>query len=291
MQPFYQTLSLRALLGDRFELSLQSLIALLMTPKSAIFFTLALSVLMTADAPGVSVSLDTWMLAIVWPVAAATYLFSYLAIFWLVALVQLRIPKITWPLPVAAILAVLPAAAAAEGVTWLLMRGQFQSDIWTHSFYFAPTILAFDTVFYGFVVPVLQAASPPADTGGTPSETVAPEKTARHLQIGQHSVDIAKVRYIQARQHHVHVTLNGTTLSQRARLSDIVAQTRAADGVQPHRSWWVARSEAKGIARNENRHVLTLADNTQIPIARTRLDSVEKWLDAHLSEQRDSEAG
>ncbi|APZ54289.1 DNA-binding protein, LytTr [Salipiger abyssi] len=68
----------------------------------------------------------------------------------------------------------------------------------------------------------------------------------------------------------------------RARLSDIVAQTRPDDGIQPHRSWWVARGTVAGLDRESGKPVLRLTDGDAVPVARGRLPEVRDWIDTHL---------
>ena len=49
---------------------------------------------------------------------------------------------------------------------------------------------------------------------------------------------------VEAREHHLHVTLDDDSFVQRARLRDVLAQAGAASGIQTHRSWWVAARAA-----------------------------------------------
>ena len=94
---------------------------------------------------------------------------------------------------------------------------------------------------------------------------------------------LGKLRVIEAQEHHVHVTLEGRTLTQPARFGDIVTQTGPDDGVQPHRSWWVARGAACSLVQNNGRPALVLHDGRQIPVARARLPAAREWLDAQTS--------
>ena len=54
---------------------------------------------------------------------------------------------------------------------------------------------------------------------------------------------------VEAREHHLHVTLDDDSFVQRARLRDVLAQAGAASGIQTHRSWWVAARAVAGIER------------------------------------------
>ncbi len=298
MAPYHRKLTLLTLLGDRFELSVHDIVLLLQNRKTVLYICLALTVLITSDAPGLKVQLAPWMLVVVWPIALITYIATTLSLLMLYAPLQARFPALFWPLPLSAFLGVLPAALACELAAWLLMYGDFRPDFLSRVMIFVPSVLVFETVFFRFVVPNLLPSSssetaPPTPQEPAPEEPPQPQQApeqaeeARHLLIGNQKVAVAHVRHIEAREHHVKVTLDGATLTQRARLSDIVAQTRPEDGCQPHRSWWVSRSETLRIERDGKRHVLKLTDDTRIPVARTRLDVVQQWVEEHVAQEDD----
>ncbi|EEX14201.1 response regulator receiver protein [Citreicella sp. SE45] len=77
----------------------------------------------------------------------------------------------------------------------------------------------------------------------------------------------------------MQVRLCDGTLTERARLSDIVAQTRPEDGIQPHGSWWVSRRAMRRLGKRSGREALQLSDDSQVPVARGRVEDVRDWIE------------
>jgi DNA-binding LytR/AlgR family response regulator len=116
-----------------------------------------------------------------------------------------------------------------------------------------------------------------------------PEKTeeapGRSVLVAGEQLSVGRLRYIEARQHLVDIRLDGRSVTHRARLSDIIAQTDLNDGMQPHRSWWVSANSEPRLIRDGARYMLKLADDTTIPVARGRVAEVQAWLDAGHSDR------
>ena len=53
------------------------------------------------------------------------------------------------------------------------------------------------------------------------------------------------------------------------RLADAVAELDAIEGMQVHRSWWVARAAIAEARRGDGRATLTLKDGSEVPVSRT----------------------
>jgi DNA-binding LytR/AlgR family response regulator len=130
-------------------------------------------------------------------------------------------------------------------------------------------IQGLETVYYRFIMPSIR-------------KEIEGEEINRHLVVGGEKVDLSKLLHIEAREHHVYMTFEDAKSQARARLSDIVAQTQDQDGMQPHRSWWIARDPAIRVERKNGRLVLRLRDDTEVPVARTRVDEVLSWLQTHV---------
>ncbi|WP_176439173.1 LytTR family DNA-binding domain-containing protein [Puniceibacterium sediminis] len=235
---------------------------------------------------------------LLWPIALVIYLASAFFVLMLYGLIQPRFPTMVWPLPLSSAIAVVPAATVCEHLGLYLAGSSVEPDILARLIVFVPTVQVFEAVFYRFVLPTMrpEVASVVTQHVSDGNETKAdtkrelPISSARHLLIGDQKVPVAGVRHIEAREHHVRVTLDGSIITRRARLSDIVAQTQPEDGCQPHRSWWVARSETIGIEREGNRHVLKMRDDIRIPVARTRLLDVQRWVERHVPDPTDQES-
>jgi hypothetical protein len=76
---------------------------------------------------------------------------------------------------------------------------------------------------------------------------------------------------LQMEDHYVRVH---TTLGQEMilmRLRDAIAETDGLEGMQVHRSWWVARHAIASSRRNGKSLTLTLSNGLEVPVARDRI--------------------
>ena len=79
---------------------------------------------------------------------------------------------------------------------------------------------------------------------------------------------------LEAEDHYLRVhTALGSDLIL-ARLSDAVAQLDAYDGLQVHRSWWVAADAVTGVAGQNGRLALQLRNGLTAPVSRTYFAAV-----------------
>ena len=79
----------------------------------------------------------------------------------------------------------------------------------------------------------------------------------------------AEVWAIEAEDHYLRLhTSKGQDLIL-LRLADAVAELQGIEGLQVHRSWWVARDAITGAKRGDGRATLTLKDGAEVPVSRT----------------------
>ncbi len=91
------------------------------------------------------------------------------------------------------------------------------------------------------------------------------------------------IHALQAEDHYVRVhTTDGQALI-RMRLRDAVAMLAPEEGVQPHRSWWVARSAVASLRRDGSRTLIQLADGTTVPVSRSARSDLGPLFDERLS--------
>lgn len=87
---------------------------------------------------------------------------------------------------------------------------------------------------------------------------------------------------LQMEDHYVRVhTAEGNDLVLQ-RLADAVEELAGHDGMQVHRSWWVAREAVMGSTTVNRQRQLVLRNGLQVPISRTYINAVRAagWLDA-----------
>ncbi len=63
------------------------------------------------------------------------------------------------------------------------------------------------------------------------------------------------------------------------RIGDAETALVGTDGVRTHRSFWVARSAFKSVARADGRMSLTLENGLSAPVSRSRTEAVNDWLE------------
>jgi len=78
---------------------------------------------------------------------------------------------------------------------------------------------------------------------------------------------------LSVRDHYVEVVTSGGTELVLLRFSDAIAETAPTEGLQVHRSHWVALAEVRKARRQDSRGFLTMSDGREIPVSRTHLDA------------------
>ena len=79
----------------------------------------------------------------------------------------------------------------------------------------------------------------------------------------------APVLRLSARGHFVNVVTETGEEALRLRLADAINETDPIDGVQPHRSHWVARAAISGVERDGKQRIfLTLRNGDRVPVSR-----------------------
>lgn len=80
---------------------------------------------------------------------------------------------------------------------------------------------------------------------------------------------------IEAQDHYLHVvTTKGSALIL-LRLSEAIDELEGAEGLQTHRSHWVALEAVTSHKRSEGRDTLVLSDGAEVPVARTRRQAAQ----------------
>jgi hypothetical protein len=90
----------------------------------------------------------------------------------------------------------------------------------------------------------------------------------------------AELYAVEAEDHYLRVrTAKGSDLIL-LRLSDALSELQGVEGVQTHRSWWVAKAGVADVKRTEGRAVLLLKDGGEAPVSRTQMKALRGlgWL-------------
>ncbi|SHH24063.1 LytTR family DNA-binding domain-containing protein [Marivita hallyeonensis] len=237
--------------------------------RTLIFISLCLLSFFATDPSGTRAYIPLWFDILLWPTAFMFYLAVYHLLLMAFSAASKRWPNLRAPLPVMGGISLLPTVFACEAaVTWI-SNGAYGRAILPQMIFFFLAVQALETVFFKFIMPNVR-------------KELQRDSDARHVIVGGERLDLSGLIHVEAREHHVHLTFHDKQLMSRARLGDIVAQTRVEDGVQPHRSWWVARDPAITPERKGGRMILRLRDDTEVPVARTRVNDVQDWLQKHV---------
>ena len=79
----------------------------------------------------------------------------------------------------------------------------------------------------------------------------------------------AEIWAVEAEDHYLRLhTSKGQDLVL-LRLADAIAELQGIEGMQVHRSWWVAREAIAEAKRGDGRATLTLKDGAEVPVSRT----------------------
>ncbi|MDZ4371940.1 MAG: LytTR family DNA-binding domain-containing protein [Phenylobacterium sp.] len=155
----------------------------------------------------------------------------------------------------------------------LVMSTPFTLVVWAASTVFFGGRMTLSTlpVFYGsvFVVSLAITAINMLIERGRHPATHAGATPPRFLERLPLKLRGAEVWAVEAEDHYLRLhTSKGQDLIL-MRLADAVAELEGIEGVQVHRSWWVARDAKVAARRGDGRATLTLRDGAQVPVSRT----------------------
>ncbi len=81
---------------------------------------------------------------------------------------------------------------------------------------------------------------------------------------------------LSVQDHYVEVITSGGKDLLLMRLADAIAETDPEQGLQVHRSHWVALAAVRGARRDGARVILTMSDGRDIPVSRTYLPAIKE---------------
>ena len=97
---------------------------------------------------------------------------------------------------------------------------------------------------------------------------------ARKIALAGKTMALSDIRRVKAAEHYLEIhTAQGVEVI-RERMATFLEQVSDEDGIQTHRSHWVARPWAQTLTGSK----LTLADGDKVPVARGRMDDVRSWV-------------
>lgn len=164
------------------------------------------------------------------------------------------------------------AFVAAISVTALLLLadliwgdgGSWYEWLWLYGLVL---VIALAVTFVIYLVQ--QAFSSEVSPAGEASAPIA-----RFLQRLPRKYHAATLYAVSSEDHYLRVHTNlGETLIL-MRLADAVRELAGSDGLQVHRSWWIARAGIADETRENGRPVLILASGVSVPVSRSFVAAV-----------------
>lgn len=120
------------------------------------------------------------------------------------------------------------------------------------------------------------AAPPePALTDPVPADPAPPGRDAAARLMARLSPELrAPLIRLQMRDHYVEVFTQAGSETVLLRMADAICAAEGVEGLQVHRSHWVALQAIRGLMRAQGKVSLALRDGTQIPVSRGNAPAV-----------------
>lgn len=112
------------------------------------------------------------------------------------------------------------------------------------------------------------AVTPQVGEGGG-TDAAAPGPPSRFLERLPVRLRSAEIWAVEAEDHYLRVRTSAGQDLILLRMADAVAELDGLEGMQVHRSWWVARAAIVDARRSDGRATLTLKDGSEAPVSRT----------------------
>ncbi|MHA7899253.1 MAG: LytTR family DNA-binding domain-containing protein [Henriciella sp.] len=166
---------------------------------------------------------------------------------------------------IAAIFKIGVAAAIISVPVTLTLMIFFSVDPWSPSKYLVQytyvLVISLIVTTAAFVKDTLEAKSDAPEQTGDPVSTFM-----ERLPMKFHTADL---HAISSEDHYlrVHTSLGEELILMR--LADAVRELAGADGLQVHRSWWIAKAGITDEKKVDGRSLLILPSGTEVPVSRS----------------------
>jgi hypothetical protein len=134
------------------------------------------------------------------------------------------------------------------------------------AYFFAVWVVAAAMTALGYITSRAFGNAGPNIAAGPDADADRAKKFLERLPLKYRAAELWAV---SSEDHYLRVhTSLGTELIL-MRLADAIRELDGADGLQVHRSWWVARSGVKGAQQDNGRITLLLQSDLEVPVSRT----------------------
>lgn len=110
----------------------------------------------------------------------------------------------------------------------------------------------------------------------SPDHNPAPLNSEVRFDIDGSCWPIQSIKWVHAQEHYLEIGLENNVELVRGRMSDALEQLNNGDGIQLHRSWWVAAQEIDDFVKKGRDYKARLKSGALVPVARSRTDQLKK---------------
>ncbi|WP_411892216.1 LytTR family DNA-binding domain-containing protein [Yoonia sp. SDW83-1] len=253
----------------KFTLSLSRFVKMITDPRGLVFLALGCVLLFAADPNNVRVNLGPILALLIWIGSVALYVSTIFAMIALFSFTQHHFGPYPIYTPVTSTIGLLLVFICARAAISFITGDPPPDNAAPLFFNLLIAGMMLETLFIRFAMPGI----------------FADENKPRHgpdvIRIGDQQFPVQRIRHMAAQEHYINIAGPTGTVLVRARLRDAVAQTTPEQGLQPHRSWWVSTAAKPKLGHQNGKPVLQLDDDTIVPIAKARMDDVQRWINLH----------
>lgn len=105
-----------------------------------------------------------------------------------------------------------------------------------------------------------------------PASNVAPPEILSRISYEKRGALVS----LTATDHYVEVATTKGREMLLMRLRDAIGETGDIDGLQVHRSHWIATEQLQAVKRDRDRAILTMSDGVEIPVSRSYMPAIRE---------------
>jgi hypothetical protein len=155
---------------------------------------------------------------------------------------------LSWDSLASNVVSALPLSAIFCVITWLALSGQTQNG----------------------------EEAAPASIQAAQTAPQAPSREVVPLMERLSAENRGRLQHISVEDHYCRIRTSRGSELLLMRFADAIRETGTAEGLQVHRSHWVARDYASGFRTSDGKLMLVLRDGTVVPVSRTHAARVRK---------------
>ncbi len=273
----YPELTARDIFFRKLVVSTRDMQAIMSHPRLYVFLALVICVFVAFDAIYLRSRMEIWQVILTWTVSISLHilLFHIFLSIWTYGQRRFSLPVLYLPV------SNLTAFSVSYFITVFqigLHTDRLFSEVSVPGFIFSGIVfcLIFEAVYFAFVDPLIRGSITARRTNSKSSAV-----QTRSISVAGEQFLVDSILTLRGQEHYVLITTEEGEHLLRARLGDLVSQTREDDGVLAHRSYWVGRQAIARLEVMSGSDVILTHSGEQLPVARPRKNEVRGWMAQH----------